>query len=266
MNRIRIPVILNKGKIGIPLYKLSAIVKETENFLKMLAEDIALPGDKKQWLGLDFKSNSVDFIAEYTTPVELSKALQFANTFDNIRRGKDVPGVRGNTRYQYASIAEQLDEDEIIEFGIYKDPESLIAEFFPLSKKDLPMIIGEIQGAVESYGAVQGVIHSVFMGSQPKHFFLRELSTDNLIKCIYSSGQYPELVKVLREESAVVHVYGLITTDMVNLKIEQMVMQQIEAAERLSDKEFEEFFGMCPNLTGQFSTQDFISKVRGRND
>lgn len=45
-----------------------------------------------------------------------------------------------------------------------------------------------------------------------------------------------------------------------------MIMQQIEVAEKLSDKEFEEFFGSCPNLTGQLSTQEFIDQIRGRND
>jgi hypothetical protein len=266
MARIRVLVVLNKGRIGIPLHKLGAIVKETEIFFRMLAEDVELPGDKKQWLGLDFQSGSVNFTAEYSPPVEPHKAIQFANAFDDTRRGKRILPVRNNTRYQYARIAEQLDEDEMIEFGVYKDLESTAAEVLPLSKRDLPTIIGEIQGPVESYGSVQGVIHSVFMGSSPRHFFIRELSTDNLIKCIYSSTQYPALLEALQEEAKVVHVHGSIKTDMVNRRIEQMIMQQIEVAEKLSDKEFEEFFGSCPDLTGQLSTQEFIDQIRGRND
>jgi hypothetical protein len=266
MTKIRVPMVLNKGKRGIPLHKLSGIVKETENFLGMLAEDIGLSGDKNQWLGFDFKSSSVSFTAEYTPPVETPTARQFANYFDDIRRGKYVQEVRSGTRYQYAKIAEQLEEDDVVEFGIYKDPEGLIADFLQLSKRDVPMIIGEIQRAVESYGSVQGVIHSIYMGSRPRHFFIRELSTNNLIKCIYSSEQYPELMKVLQKESIVVHVHGEIKTDMINLEIEQMDMLQIEASDKLSDKEFEEFFGSCPNLTGKLSTQDFINQVRGRND
>jgi hypothetical protein len=57
MAKIRIRVRLNKGRIGIPLYKLGAIVKETEAFFSMLGQDIELPGDKKQWLGLDFENS-----------------------------------------------------------------------------------------------------------------------------------------------------------------------------------------------------------------
>lgn len=266
MAKIRVPVLLNKGRIGIPLHKLGSIVKETETFLRMLAEDIELPGDKKQWLGLDFQSGSVNFTVEYVSPVEPNKAIQFASAFDDTRRGKPAPMVRSNTRYQYARIAEQLDEDEVIEFGIYKYPESTTAVLLSLSKRDIPAIIGEIQGPVESYGSVQGVIHSVFMGSSPRHFFIRELSTDNLIKCIYSGTQYPELIEVLREEAKVVHVHGSIKTDMVNRRIDQMIMQKIEIAEKLSDKEFEEFFGSCPDFTGKLTTQEFIDQIRGRND
>jgi len=109
MAKIRIPVLLNKGRIGIPLHKLGAIVKETEMFLRMLADDIELPGDRKQWLGMDFQSGSLGYNIEYIPPVEPNKAIQFATTFDDIRRGKPAPSVRSNTRYQYARIAEQLD-------------------------------------------------------------------------------------------------------------------------------------------------------------
>lgn len=266
MAKIRIPIVLNKGRIGIPLHKLGAIVKETETYFRMLAEDIDLPGDKKQWLGLDFQSGSLNFTAEYVPPVEPLKAIEFAVAFDGIRHGKPIPSVRSSTRYQYAKVAEQLDEDEMIEFRVYKDPESTTAEVLPLSKRDIPAIIGEIQGPVESYGSVQGVIHSVFMESSPRHFFIRELSTDNLIKCIYSSVQYPDLVKALQEEAKVVHIHGRIRTDMANRKIEQMIIEQIEIADKLSDKEFEEFFGSCPTLTSKLTTQEFIDQIRERND
>jgi hypothetical protein len=50
MAKIRVQILLNKGRIGIPLYKLGAILRETEAFLSMLGQDIELPGDKKQWL------------------------------------------------------------------------------------------------------------------------------------------------------------------------------------------------------------------------
>ena len=263
---IRIPIILNKGRIGIPLYKLGAIVKETETFLRMLAEDIQLPGDKGKWLGLNFSNGSVAFNAEYVEPVEPPQVELFANSFTDIGQGNDNPLIRRNTRSQYARIARQLDEDEIVEFGIYKDPEKQPPELLSLSKRDISTILGEIQGPVESFGSIQGIIHSVFVGSSPRHFFIRELSSGDLIKCIYTSSQHPDLVRALREEGLVIHAYGLIRMDMVNRKIEQIVMQSIQATEKLSSEEFEEFFGSCPDFTGQLSTQAFIDQIRGRDD
>jgi hypothetical protein len=266
MAKIRVRVRLNKGRIGIPLYKLGAIVKETEAFFSMLGQDVELPGVKKQWLGLDFENSSVAFSIEYVSPVATEMAALFATSIDDIRQGKPSVIVQDETRKQYARIARELDEDEIMDLGIYKDPESPLPEYFELSKRNLPPILIETQRVVESYGSVQGVIHSIFMGSKPRHFFIRELATEGLIKCVYTSEHHSELVKTLKEEGTVVHVYGLVEVDMAHRKISQITAERIDAAPKLSDNEFDDFFGCCPKLTGDLSTQEFIDDIRARND
>jgi hypothetical protein len=255
---------MNRGRIGVPLQKLSEVVKETENFLKMLAEDVELPGDKRQWLGLDFQSGSLRFIAEYATPVEPRQFSEFSSSFDDVRRGR-LGRVRPATRIQYAHIAEPLANDEAVDFGIYKTPDDTIPEFLSLSKRDLALILGEIQQPVESQGAVQGIIHSLFMGSQPPHFFLRELSTDNLVKCIYHHGAYPQLARALQRESAVVHVYGTLKTNVDERRVEQVNVDKIDLADEMSEQEFNNVFGCSPNFTGSLTTQEFIDHIRGRN-
>jgi hypothetical protein len=270
MDKLRVPIILNKGRIGIPLHKLGAIVRETETFLKMLADDISLPGNRGEWLALDFKNGSLIFTAEYIPPVSKDEIITFAHAIKDIKRGVPAIQIRDSTRYQYAKIAEQLDEDEEIEIGVCEKHEDIIKEAFEyisLAKRDLPQIVRDIHEMVESSGSVQGIIHSVFMRSSPKHFNIRELSTDNLIICEYPSALYPQLAKVLREESMVVHVYGIVKTDMVNRKIEKIITQRIEAAPAfISEEEFNEFFGSSPNFTGNLSTQEFIDNMRDRNE
>ena len=263
---IRVPVVLNKGRIGIPLRKLGSIVKETETFLKMLAEDIELPGNKKEWLGIDFRNGSLAFNAEYVEQVEVPEAVLFATSFENVCKGHGNQSIRANTRHQYVKIAEQLDQDEVVEFGIYKDLENPEPKILSLSKRDIPTIIGEIQGPVESVGGIQGIIHSIFMGSSPRHFFVRELSTGELIKCIYVDTQHPKIAEALREEGMVIHVYGLIKTNIVNRKIDQIVMQNIDISHKMSNEDFNAFFGSCPDFTGQLNTQEFIDWARRRND
>jgi hypothetical protein len=171
--------------------------------------------------------------------------------------------VRVETRYQYARIAERLDADEAIVFGTYEKEDDL-PNVFRLSKLDLPIILTDLQVPVHSVGSIQGTIHSVFMGSQPPHFFLRELATDSLVKCLYGHETYDELATAMQQESAVVHVDGEITIDTKQRVFEQIKVAKITRAEPLVNGDFEEFFGCAPNLTGNLSTQEFIDKVRER--
>lgn len=264
MARLRVKVELNKGRVGIPLRKLHQVVEETERFLRMLAEDAGIDPEQGQWLGLDFESGSLKFNAEYIGKVIQKTVRSFNTAFDDVRRGKPVQRVRVATRYQYAKIAEALDEDEVIGFGTYKSEDETTPEIFTLAKRDLPALLGEVQVPVESHGSVQGVIHSLFLGSQPPHFFLRELATGNLVKCVYERARYDEVAHALQQQNAVVHVYGEIKIDIGQRAFQQLRMERIVPAEPMSESDFESFFGCAPNLTGQLSTQQFIDKVRGR--
>lgn len=141
MARIRVNIEMNRGRIGVPLQKLSEVVKETENFLKMLAEDVELPGDKRQWLGLNFQSGSLKFVAEYATPVEPRQFSEFSSSFDDVRRGR-LGKARTSTRIQYARIAEPLEDDEAVDFGIYRAPDDTVPEF--LSQKGISPLLSVI--------------------------------------------------------------------------------------------------------------------------
>jgi hypothetical protein len=106
MPRVRVSIEISRGRIGVPLQKLGEIVRETETFLKMLAEDVELPGDKRQWLGLDFQSGSLKFVAEYATPVEPRQFSEFSSSFDDVRRGR-LGRARSSTRIQRQTIPYQ---------------------------------------------------------------------------------------------------------------------------------------------------------------
>jgi len=109
------------------------------------------------------------------------------------------------------------------------------------------------------------VIHSVFFGASPPHFQLRELSTGELVKCVYSSRkQYDELAAALKQQNAVVHVYGTIKTDLVNRQIEELRVEKIDLTDDFSKEDFERFVGCAPGMLGDQGLQDFIDYVRGR--
>jgi butyrate kinase len=127
------------------------------------------------------------------------------------------------------------------------------------------LIASEVQTVVRSHGGIQGVIHSVFFGASPAHFQLRELSTGELVKCVYSSRkQYDELANVLKQQNVVIHVYGTISTDCVNRQIEEMRVEKIVLADSFSKEDFDRFIGCAPGILGDQGLQDFIDYVRGR--
>jgi hypothetical protein len=265
MADLRIPIILNKGRKGIPLQKLARISYELQQFLGLLGEDLKIdPG--AGWNCVDFSNGSLGFIAEKVDPVEELKERAFKQAFRNVAQRRPDARVRPSTIRQYAKIADPMDAEETAEFNLpNQDTDGQTDEWCELTKQQALLITSEIQGLVRSYGGVQGVVHSVFFGASPAHFQLRELSTGDLIKCVYSNRrQYDELAAVLKERDAVIHVYGTITTDFVNRQIEELRVAKIELADSFSKEDFERFVGCAPGMLGDQSLQGFIDEVRER--
>lgn len=264
MSDLRIPIILNKGRRGISLPKLARISYELQQFLSLLGEDLQIEMGEG-WLGTDFSNGSLRFTAEKVNQVEERKARAFKEAFRHIAQRRPDARVRPSTVRQYAKIAEPMDIDEIVEFSLPKSDTDENNEWCELTKQEALLIASDVQEIVRSHGGIQGVIHSVFFGASPPHFQLRELSTGDLIKCIYRSRkQYDELAAVLKQQNAVVHVYGTIKTDFVNRQIEELRVEQIELAEDFSKEDFNRFVGSAPGLLGDQTLQEFIDDVRER--
>jgi len=265
MAELRIPIILNKGRKGIPLQKLARISYELQQFLSLLGEDLQI-GIGAGWLGTGFHEGSFACTVEKVDPVEERKVKAFKQAFRNVAKRKPDARVRPSTIRQYTRIAEPMDLGELAEFGLPKsDADEQTDEWCELTKQEALAIASDIQSIVRSHGAVQGVIHSVFFGASPAHFQLRELSTGELVKCVYSSRkQYDELAVVLKQQNAVVHVYGVIRTDLVNRQIEELRVDKIELADSFSQEDFDRFIGCAPGILGDQGLQDFIDYVRGR--
>jgi hypothetical protein len=261
---LRIPIILNKGRKGIPLQKLARISYELQQFLGLLGEDLHIDTGAG-WLGTGFYEGSFGCTIEKVDPVEDHKAAAFKQAFRNIATRKPDARVRPSTIRQYTRIADPMDPGELVEFSLPKSDADEQNEWCELTKQEAESIASEVQSVVRSHGGIQGVIHSVFFGASPAHFQLRELSTGELIKCVYSSRkQYDELAAVLKQQDAVIHVYGTIKTDLVNRQIEELRVDRIEMADSFSREDFERFVGCAPGLLGDQGLQNFIDYVRGR--
>ena len=247
------------------MLKLARISFELQQFLGLLGEDVHIEIGAG-WLGTGFYESSFGCTVEKVDPVEEGLARAFKQAFRNVAKGKPDDRVRPSTIRQYTRIAEPMDLGELVEFSLPRsDADELHEEWCELTKQKALSIASDVQRVVRSHGGIQGVIHSVFFGASPAHFQLRDLSTGELVKCVCSSRkQYEELAIVLNHQNAVVHVYGIIKTDLVNRQIEELRVDKIELADSFSKEEFERLIGCAPGILGDQNLQGFIDYARGR--
>ena len=273
---IRVRVVLNKGRHGVPLRKLPSVLDALQAFLDNISSDLGI-ADQAGWQGLAFKDGSLDFIAQKNTPVEEPVRERFNTAARNVILNRPDDRISRNTRAQYARIAQPIDPDEKIDIGLERASEakddSAVPEqtqdgftFFELSKQTAESIQRSIKAKVRSLASVQGIIHSVFIEAEQPHFQLRELSSQNLISCTYSEGKYDELADALKRRRAVVHVHGLAVTDTLSRKIDTLLVDHIEVASVLDSSFLDRFIGCAPGLVSESDLQEFIGNSRERGD
>jgi hypothetical protein len=138
---------LNRGGVGVPLHKLASVVDEAQRFFRMLGEDVHIDKNRGEWLGLDFDNKSLNFTAEYVGAVDPQQVHEFYAAFDGVTL------LRRATIAQFARIADAIDEDELIGFGLYQnDQETEPSEWRSLSKREALRITEEIRLLLDSAG------------------------------------------------------------------------------------------------------------------
>jgi len=147
MSRLRVRIELNRGGVGVPLDKLASVVQQSQSFFRMLGDDVHIDQSRGEWLGFDFDHESLNFTAEFVGPVTQDQVSAFHSAFDG------TTGLRRATIAQFARIADAIEEDEVIGFGLYLNEGEDPAEWRCLSRRDALRITEEIRvllGAGES--------------------------------------------------------------------------------------------------------------------
>ena len=154
MARLRIRIELNRGGMGVPLYKLASVVDHAQKFFHMLSEDIHIDHTKGEWLGFDFDHESLNFTAEFVGHVTAEQVSDFNASFDG------TTPLRRATIAQFARITDAIEEDELIGFGLYlTDQGSEPNEWRCLSRRDAVRIADEIQVLIEATGEANPESH-----------------------------------------------------------------------------------------------------------
>ena len=139
MSRLRVRIELNRGGVGVPLEKLASVVQQSQSFFRMLGDDVHIDQSQGEWLGFDFDHESLNFTAEFVGPVTQEQVVAFHSAFDG------TTGLRRATIAQFARIADAIEEDEVIGFGLYLSEGDDPGEWRCLSRRDALRITEEIR-------------------------------------------------------------------------------------------------------------------------
>ncbi len=139
MSRLRVRIELNRGGVGVPLNKLASVVQQAQSFFRMLGDDVHIDQSQGDWLGFDFDHESLNFTAEFVGAVTHEQVEAFHAAFDG------TTPLRRATIAQFARIADAIEEDEVIGFGLYLNESDDPAEWRCLSRRDALRIAEEIQ-------------------------------------------------------------------------------------------------------------------------
>lgn len=282
MSDLRLRIELNKGGIGISFHKLAEISVEAEKFLRMIISDVdrTITGT---WIAKDFDNNSVDFTAEFSGNITQEQAVLCSNALDATMNEDfdfavlEQHRVRRATLLQYTKIAKPIAPDEAIHFAIFnghkpskKADEKTEGEKRHVLTKDHSITLAQqikLTDTVSFEGSMQGVITALFKDqaiySKP-HFRLRELATEELISCYYTSDLYEKIIYGLHNKDSVVHVAGIILASRTERKPLSIQVNKIQVAETYQPGDLEKFVGCAPEATGELSTEEFIETIRER--
>lgn len=240
MSHLKLRILFNKGQRGIALGKLERISEELKKFMAELGEDLDL-SDPTAWIGVDFVNSSLGFTTEYSHNVDTGKLSRFNDAIGALARGQYLPSLRNSTSSQFFNLAKTLDPEEIADIETFSEDGSPTK--FELSRKTARLAQSpQLPPFRESIGALQGTIHAVHIASKPYPFFtLRELSTGNLVRCIYKPDDYAAVLAALKIREQVVHVRGRIVTDTRERNIDHVSVTDILVAERYDYSDLAKF-------------------------
>jgi hypothetical protein len=266
MATIRVRFQLNKGRMGAPLSKLGKIAGQAERFLRALATDANIDQSSGEWLALNFDNGSVSYDAEFQGIVSPAQAMIFNRHSEYVVDfDPDAEGIQGMARAEtlaeFARLGALLDADEVIGIGLYQERRKKPV-WRQISYAKTVAVRQAVEAPLPTYGAVQGIIHSLQKEAKQPYFQIRELSTESLVKCTYTSAQYSEVANALQERTTVIHVSGDITYDRIARIVSELRMDRMERSRVLTPAEFEEFFGSAPQFTGEMSTGGYMDSIR----
>ena len=242
MANLKLHIELNKGKRGISLDKLEKVVQEMRRFLESMSDDIEL-AEPDSWVGVDFTNGSMGFAGEYSHEVPSQKLTRFNDAIMTLAKSEFPQSIQRSTANKFFELAAMLERGETADISVFDEHRNPIPMQVSNMTETIARRIKELPFR-ESLGAIQGKIHSLYKESKPHPYFtLRELSTGDLIKCLYDVEMYSTIVRALGEIDQVLHVGGVIVTDTRGRSINHVKVREVILAEPYRYEDVERFLG-----------------------
>lgn len=241
MRNLRLRVKLNKGHRGISLDKLEKFVAETRKFLAQIGDDLHLE-DSRAWNGVEFENGSLAFTNESSYQVSVETSEVFNKSVLLLSRSEYPPFIKESTANQFYKITSVLDQNESFDLAVFEGSNDPIwVEVSALTAQRARRL--QVLPYRYAQGAVQGTIHNIYVEAEKPYFTLRELSSQRLVKCYYSEGDYPAVVHTLNNKGQILHIRGTVVTDTQKRSIDHITVSNIIPAEMYGYAEVEKFLG-----------------------
>ncbi len=266
MTRIRLKIELNPGGDGVRLDKLAKISTEVEKFIRLLATDAGAEPHLGDFVAKDFYDGSFGSVIEYAGNVDpravdkFNGGLRFFADFKDPHQyinGEFSPA----TVRQFIELGTVIDADEVVKFGIIDgDAPISAAEWKSVTKITTLNVDSAYNQEYRYEGALQGRLGTWYKDSS--YFNLRELTSSSLVKCYYSAEMYDQIYRLYEDKDAIVNLSGRVVMDRATGSVNEVRVHWVKTYAPLSNSEFEKFFGLAPDLTGDLSTTEYIDKMR----
>ena len=265
MAPLKVKVIINKGREGVPLDKLAIITKETLEFLNCVCTDLNIEENESRWIGTKFSSEH-SLVFDCEREIEDNEKVRMGSELLEAIMSRNVScspvKVSNATKIQYYRIASQIDVDESVDFGVYHPDNGRNPKMFTLTHRVARDIESETASEAIYFGEIQGTIHSFYKGTRRKKFIISELVTGNYVDCYFQDRMYQEMVHLLDDEEGIFFVSGEIIEDMKAGVIKCIAIKDWSPAPIFNEQEFTSMIGTMPQLTGDETTEEYLNRIR----
>lgn len=268
MARLRIRVKVSPGRLGAPLQKLSSITNDLHSFLKSVSDDMDIDTSGEEWIAIGFGDGSAIFTATNTGSYEIHKAELFHSEIKALVKHDPVRQrlngkLSHTTVSKYAAIGSHLDPDEHIDLGFFEsDKDSEPQEWGKVSRNITEGLVAKLVSERQYLGAVFGKIHALYKEVDGPHFTLREVDKGDLVRCYFKDKDYDEVICLLTNKNAYIHVGGMVFANLITGKIESIQAEKYSVAKGIADEDIKSLKGSIPDLTGDLSTEEFLKRFR----